>query len=82
MAMTDGDLTRKKALGNPALLSVINTRIYSDGQSASSKQSLRSSLVAMITLCMYTGWPNFMLMLILCAWNRIALAILVVRDEM
>lgn len=78
MAMANGDLTPQKALGKLSMLNVIDTRIYSDGQSATSKQSFLSSLVAMVTLCMYTGWPNFMLMLFLCAWNRIALAILVV----
>ncbi|MEW5319437.1 MAG: hypothetical protein WDW38_010589 [Sanguina aurantia] len=70
----------KPPVVDPFEHAVINTRIYSDGQTATSKQSFASSIAAMLSLAFYTGWPNTLLLLfclVIFTWNKIALAILV-----
>jgi hypothetical protein len=54
----------------------VNVRIYSDGQSKSSKQGLLSSAVAVTTLLMYTGWMQVIILCLCFAWYRPVLYVL------
>lgn len=57
---------------------VTGLRVYSDGRTAKYKQGLVSSVVALTTLTLYTGWMHVLLaLLILSYWSKVALVLLV-----